>query len=103
MCRHGGNWVRMVSSSVTKSYEKPTRLASPGEWAPRANAPEARPCGSDPIPILRLRMLGGFSVERADVGQAVSGWPRRSAKTLIKLLAVQPEHALHREQVIDVL
>ena len=93
----------MVGSSVTKSHERHTRLASPGAWAPRATAPEARSYGSDPIPIFRLRMLGGFSVERADVGQAVSGWPRRSAKTLIKLLAVQPGHALHREQVIDVL
>jgi DNA-binding SARP family transcriptional activator len=48
-------------------------------------------------------MLGEFSVERVGVGQAVSEWPRRSAKTLIKLVAVQPGHALHREQVIDVL
>jgi len=98
-----GDWVRMIGSSVTKSQERHTRLASPVGWAPRATAPEARSYGSDPIPIFRLRMLGGFSVERADVGQAVSGWPRRSAKTLIKLLAVQPGHALHREQVIDVL
>ena len=50
-----------------------------------------------------LRLLGGFRVERTEVGQAVSDWRRRSAKTLIKLLAVQPGHALHREQVIDVL
>jgi DNA-binding SARP family transcriptional activator len=48
-------------------------------------------------------LLGGFCIERSDVGQSVSDWPRRSAKTLIKLLAVHPGHALHREQVIDVL
>jgi len=56
---------------------------------------------------LRIRLLGGFRVERTDVGQDVgqdvSDWPRRSAKTMVKVLAVQPGHALHREQVIDVL
>jgi DNA-binding SARP family transcriptional activator len=59
--------------------------------------------GPDAIAPLHVRLLGGFCIERSDVGQAVSDWPRRSAKTLIKLLAVQPGHALHREQVIDVL
>jgi DNA-binding SARP family transcriptional activator len=33
----------------------------------------------------------------------VSNWQRRSAKTLTKLLAVNPGHAMHREQIIDVL
>jgi DNA-binding SARP family transcriptional activator len=54
-------------------------------------------------PLLRVSLLGGFRVERADAAEAVSDWQRRSAKNLIKLLAVQPEHALHREQVIDFL
>ena len=55
------------------------------------------------IAPLQVRLLGGFCIERSDAGQPVSDWPRRSAKTLIKLLAIQPGHALHREQVIDVL
>ena len=59
--------------------------------------------GSHAITCVHVRLLGGFRVERADAAQAVSDWPRRSAKTLIKLLAVQPGHALHREQVIDIL
>lgn len=50
-----------------------------------------------------MRLLGGFSVERADTGRAVSDWQRSSAKTLTKILAVHPGHALHREQVIDIL
>jgi DNA-binding SARP family transcriptional activator len=54
-------------------------------------------------PLLRMRLLGGFHVEHADVTRAVSGWPRRSAKTLTKLLATCPGHALHREQVLDIL
>jgi DNA-binding SARP family transcriptional activator len=52
---------------------------------------------------LHVRLLGGFRVEQANVGRVVSDWPRRSAKTLTKLLATHPGHALHREQVIDVL
>jgi len=54
-------------------------------------------------PRLCIQLLGGFRVERADVGQEVSEWPRRSAKTLIKMLAVHPVHALHLEQIMDVL
>jgi DNA-binding SARP family transcriptional activator len=50
-----------------------------------------------------VRLFGGFCVERTDHTRAVSAWPRRSAKTLTKLLAVHPGHALHREQIIDTL
>ena len=71
--------------------------------APGADASEAQYSGSDGTPLLRVRLLGGFCVERTDVGQAVSDWQRRSAKTLTKLLAVHPGHALHREQIIDIL
>ena len=71
--------------------------------SPGVGAPQARRSEPNGIAPLHVRLLGGFCIERSDVGQAVSDWPRRSAKTLIKLLAVQPGHALHREQVIDVL
>lgn len=54
-------------------------------------------------PLLSMRLLGGFHVQRADAACAVSGWQRRSAKTLTKLLATCPGHTLHREQVIDIL
>jgi DNA-binding SARP family transcriptional activator len=68
-----------------------------------ADAFTAQHSGSDAITSVHVRLLGGFRVERVGAAQAVSDWPRRSAKTLIKLLAIQPAHALHREQVIDVL
>jgi DNA-binding SARP family transcriptional activator len=54
-------------------------------------------------PLLRMHLLGGFHVDQGDVARAVSGWQRRSAKTLTKLLATYPEHALHREQILDIL
>ena len=71
--------------------------------APGVDAPQVLRSEPNGIAPLHVRLLGGFCVERSDVGPAVSDWPRRSAKTLIKLLAVQPGHALHREQVTDVL
>ena len=54
-------------------------------------------------PQLRLRLLGGFRAERAGDGWPVSGWQRRTAKTLTKLLATTPGHRLHREQVLEIL
>src|SRR5436190_4742375 len=55
------------------------------------------------VPKLRLRLLGGFRAERVGVDWPVSGWHRRTAKTLTKLLATCPGHRLHREQVLDIL
>jgi DNA-binding SARP family transcriptional activator len=75
----------------------------PGPTTQGLDAFAARYPGPDALTPLRVRLLGGFRVQPADAEQAVSDWPRRSAKTLVKLLAVQPGHALHREQVIDVL
>src|SRR5436190_23999216 len=55
------------------------------------------------VPKLRLRLLGGFRAERVGVDWPVSGWHRRTAKTLTKLLATTPGHRLHREQLLDIL
>lgn len=52
---------------------------------------------------VRVTLLGGFRVERGGDAREAPDWPRRSAKTLTKLLAVHPGHSLHREQIIDVL
>jgi len=52
---------------------------------------------------LRIELLGGFRVERAGVARPVSGWQRRTAKTLTKLLATHPRHRLHREQALEIL
>lgn len=54
-------------------------------------------------PPLHVRLLGGFRVELAGTGEAVAGWQLRKAKTLTKLLATLPAHALHREQVLEIL
>jgi len=70
---------------------------------PEVDASEAQYRGPGTMPLLRMTLLGGFRVEHADALNVVSGWPRRSAKTLIKLLAAYPDHAMHREQIIEVL
>jgi DNA-binding SARP family transcriptional activator len=49
----------------------------------------------DAVSMLQVRLLGGFGVERSGLAGAVSCWQRRSAKTLTKLLAAHPRHALH--------
>jgi len=64
---------------------------------------EARNSVSDGSSLVRVSLLGGFRVARNGGEQAEPDWPRRSAKTLTKLLAAHPLHALHREQIIDVL
>ncbi len=55
-------------------------------------------------PPLRLFVLGGFRAEcggREWPGDIV--WGRPNTKALIKYLAVEPTHRLHREQVIEAL
>jgi predicted ATPase/DNA-binding SARP family transcriptional activator len=52
---------------------------------------------------MRVQLLGGFGVE-VD-GQSVdgAGWRLRKARTLVKLLALEPDQRLHREYLLDLL
>jgi DNA-binding SARP family transcriptional activator len=54
-------------------------------------------------PSLEIHVLGPFRV-LVD-GSAVEGrrWPRRKPKLLVKLLALQPHHRLHRERLMELL
>ncbi|MZD03899.1 AAA family ATPase, partial [Streptomyces sp. SID5785] len=53
-------------------------------------------------PLLRLHLFGGFAVTRDGGPAPADRWSRPSARTLVKLLAVTPDHQLHREQAMDV-
>jgi DNA-binding SARP family transcriptional activator len=53
--------------------------------------------------IISLSLLGGFSVERDGAVIPESVWERRSARSLVKLLALEPGHRLHREQIEETL
>ena len=50
-----------------------------------------------------IRMLGGFEVVVDGRRVPAEAWRRRQAASLVKVLALQPEHRLPREQLIDLL
>jgi DNA-binding SARP family transcriptional activator len=54
------------------------------------------------VPV-RICLLGGFRIARGGVLLPGSVWGRRTAKALTKLLAAHPRHALHREEVLELL
>jgi DNA-binding SARP family transcriptional activator len=50
---------------------------------------------------LRMSLLGRFEVRAGDTVIIDEVWQHRNAKALLKILAVQRDRALHREQVLD--
>ncbi|MER7728301.1 AAA family ATPase [Streptomyces sp. NPDC096323] len=52
-------------------------------------------------PLLRLHLFGRFRVSRDGFPEPAGRWPRLTAQTLVKLLALTPGHRLHREQIMD--
>lgn len=52
---------------------------------------------------LRVYLLGPFRVEVGGVPIPAKQWARQKTKLLVKLLAVQPHHQLHREQLMEAL
>jgi DNA-binding SARP family transcriptional activator len=52
---------------------------------------------------LCIGLLGAFSISAGDRVVADDAWRLRKAKTLIKLLALAPEHRLHVDQAIELL
>ncbi|MFF8573610.1 ATP-binding protein [Streptomyces sp. NPDC015237] len=65
------------------------------------NAQQGRRDAGPSAPLLHLRLLGGFRAARDAGPPLAERWPRQTALTLVKLLAVTPGHRLHREQVMD--
>ncbi|MCQ4209003.1 ATP-binding protein, partial [Streptomyces longispororuber] len=53
-------------------------------------------------PLLRLHLFGGFATTCDNGPAPAERWTRPSARTLVKLLAVVPDHQLHREQAMDI-
>jgi predicted ATPase/DNA-binding SARP family transcriptional activator/DNA-binding CsgD family transcriptional regulator len=52
---------------------------------------------------VRIWLLGGFKVSIGSRLIEKSAWRLRKASALVKLLALAPDHRLHREQVMDLL
>src|SRR5437868_2468065 len=59
--------------------------------------------GARDMPAVHITLLGRFEVTVDAVPVAASGWTRRHAAALVKVLAMAPGRRLHREQVIDLL
>jgi DNA-binding SARP family transcriptional activator len=52
---------------------------------------------------LRVYLLGRFRVQVEERTVAEDAWPRQKVKSLLKLLALAPGHALHRDQILEAL
>jgi len=52
---------------------------------------------------LRIFLLGGFRLALGSRTILEDAWPRRKARSLVKLLALAPGHRLLREQIMDAL
>lgn len=67
------------------------------------DSPDA-PGARDPLdpPRLRLHLLGGFRAIRDEGPPPPERWSRPSSRILVKLLAVAPDHRMHRDEVMAV-
>ena len=52
-------------------------------------------------PLLEISLLGRFRVEIDGIAVEDKLWTRRSAQSLLKLLALKLFQPLHREQIMD--
>ena len=53
--------------------------------------------------VMRVWLLGGFRVSVRSRVVRHDSWRLRKAASLVKLLALAPDHRLHREQVMELL
>ena len=52
---------------------------------------------------MRIELLGGFEVSEGDRTVAHGAWRLRKAKTLVKMLALEPAHGCRATSVVDAL
>ena len=54
-------------------------------------------------PVLEIRLLGGFETRVSNQTVPATVWRQRRAAAIVKLLALEAGHRLHREQLLDTL
>jgi DNA-binding SARP family transcriptional activator len=54
-------------------------------------------------PELQIYLLGSFRLIVEGVAVSNAAWQKRKAKLLIQILALQPAHELHREELMEIL
>jgi predicted ATPase/DNA-binding SARP family transcriptional activator len=52
---------------------------------------------------LEARLLGDFQIRVGERVIPAAAWKQRKAAAIVKLLALEPSHRLHREQILDAL
>ncbi len=55
------------------------------------------------LAMLAIYLLGEFRLERDGTPIPATAWTRRKTKALLKILALYPNHQLHKEQAMDLL
>ena len=55
------------------------------------------------MPDVSVTLLGGFAAAVDGIAVPEAAWRLKKARELVKLLALAPQHRLHREQAMDVL
>jgi len=53
--------------------------------------------------VLQVNLLAGFQVVVGDQSVPAAAWHQKRAAAVVKLLALEPTHRLHREQVLEAL
>lgn len=76
------------------------RRAEAQRLAPMGMPAAADLAGADAVSV-RIFLLGTFSLTVSGRTITAQGWRLRKARTLITLLALAPDHRLHREQLIE--
>src|SRR5690606_4196427 len=56
-----------------------------------------------PAEPLQIQLLGAFEIRLGDRVIPADAWKLRKAASIVKLLALAPDHRLHREQILDTL
>src|SRR4051812_40394251 len=75
----------------------------PPETGPFISGSALTSASSGGVPNVTVMLLGGFSAAVDGEPVPERAWRLKKARELVKLLALAPDHRLHREQVMDVL
>src|SRR6266568_3953405 len=113
---HPGRGGRAGGCTAVAGVTARTVVAAPGCASRRRRTPTRphdirRPRRTRPVSTyaafevygMRVQLLGGFGVEVGGRRVDAERWRLRKARTVVKLLALEPTQRLHREHLLDLL
>src|SRR2546423_1660929 len=92
----------MASAGKEGRGKVPSATLRPYRSCERLRPPDTPPLAMAEA-LIRIRLLGRFEVAVNGDAVADSGWSRRHAATLVKLLALAPGRRMHREEVLEAM